>query len=46
MDWTHRKSYATLPLALLRIATFLVMACDTPAQAWVPGAGVGSVTLS
>ena len=35
-----------LPLALLTIAAFLAMACDTAAQAWVPEAGVGSVTLS
>jgi hypothetical protein len=46
MDRTHRKSYPALPLALLRIAAFLAMACDTAAQAWVPGVGVGSVTLS
>jgi hypothetical protein len=46
MDWTRRKSYPALPLALLRITAFLVMACDSAAQAWVPGAGVGSVTLS
>jgi hypothetical protein len=35
-----------LPRALVTIAAFLAMACDTAAQAWVPGAGVGSVTLS
>ena len=46
MDWTHRTSYPALPLVLLRIAAFLAMACDTAAQAWVPEAGVGSVTLS
>ena len=46
MDRTHRKSDTALPLALLRIAAFLAMACAAAAQAWVPGAGVGSVTLS
>lgn len=51
MDRTHRKSDTALPLAflpraLLTIAAFLAMTCDIAAQAWVPGAGVGSVTLS
>jgi hypothetical protein len=46
MDRNNRMFFSTLQLTILTVAAFLAMACDATAQAWVPGAGLGSVTLS
>src|SRR6266436_1917166 len=45
MGCTCRNSFGVVP-AFLTIAVFLAMASDAAAQAWVPAAGVGAVTLS
>jgi hypothetical protein len=42
MGRTRWRSCRALPLAI----AFLGLACEAAAQAWVPGAGAGSVTLS
>src|SRR5436853_5027960 len=46
MDRTHRRCPQALPAAVLAVAALLAMVSDAAAQAWVPAAGVGSVTLS
>ncbi len=46
IDRTHPKPFPAFALDIPTITAFLAIACSAHAQAWVPGAGVGSVTFS